>query len=104
MELGFLKDNPRSSKAMLTCAIGLAGNFILASAKIFAGWSRGFLSVMGDGFNNLTDMGSIILLMMTFYYVQNPRIKSIHLATGAWNTSMLPLWLPLSYMSALRFS
>lgn len=56
MELGFLKDNPRSSKAMLTCAIGLAVNFILASAKIFAGWSSGFLSVMGDGFNNLTDM------------------------------------------------
>lgn len=75
MELGFLKDNPRSSKAMLTCAIGLAVNFILASAKIFAGWSSGFLSVMGDGFNNLTDMGSIILLMMTFYYAAKPSDK-----------------------------
>ena len=104
MELGFLKDNPRSSKAMLTCAIGLAVNFILASAKIFAGWSSGFLSVMGDGFNNLTDMGSIILLMMTFYYAAKPSDKEHPFGHGRLEYINATVMAAISYMSALRFS
>lgn len=55
--------------------VGLLVNLMLGSFKILAGWQSGFLSVMGDGFNNITDMGSVTLLMMTFYYAAKPSDK-----------------------------
>ena len=65
----------RMQKAMLTGFVGLLVNLVLGSVKVFIGWQSGFLSVIGDGFNNITDMGSVILLMMTFYYAAKPSDK-----------------------------
>lgn len=65
----------RTKGAFLAGCVGLLVNLILGSFKILAGWQSGFLSVMGDGFNNITDMGSVILLMMTFYYSAKPSDK-----------------------------
>ncbi len=65
----------RTGRALLVGGVGLLVNFILGSVKLFAGWQSGFLSVMGDGFNNITDMGSVLLLMMTFYYAAKPSDK-----------------------------
>lgn len=65
----------RTGKALLVGGVGLLVNFVLGSVKLFAGWQSGFLSVMGDGFNNITDMGSVLLLMMTFYYAAKPSDK-----------------------------
>lgn len=65
----------RTRQAMWVGFIGLLVNLILGSVKLFAGWQSGFLSVMGDGFNNITDMGSVVLLMMTFYYAAKPSDK-----------------------------
>ena len=68
-------DTTRTRKALMVGAVGLLVNFILGSTKLFIGWQSGFLSVMGDGFNNITDMGSVLLLMMTFYYAAKPSDK-----------------------------
>ncbi len=65
----------RTGKALWVGFIGLLVNLVLGSVKVFAGWQSGFLSVMGDGFNNITDMGSVVLLMMTFYYAAKPSDK-----------------------------
>ncbi|WP_296097322.1 cation diffusion facilitator family transporter [Dialister sp.] len=65
----------RTKKAFLAGSVGLFVNFLLGFFKILAGWQSGFLSVVGDGFNNITDMGSVILLMMTFYYAAKPSDK-----------------------------
>lgn len=65
----------RTKKAFLAGSVGLFVNFLLGFFKILAGWQSGFLSVVGDGFNNITDMGSVIFLMMTFYYAAKPSDK-----------------------------
>ena len=65
----------RTKKAFMAGLVGLLVNLMLGVFKILAGWQSGFLSVMGDGFNNITDMGSVVLLMMTFYYAAKPSDK-----------------------------
>lgn len=66
----------REKQAFLACIIGVITNLFLGTIKIFAGWQSGFLSIMGDGFNNITDIGAILLLIMTFYYAAKPSDKS----------------------------
>ena len=61
-----------TKRAFMAGLVGLLVNLMLGVFKILAGWQSGFLSVMGDGFNNITDMGSVVLLMMTFYYAAKP--------------------------------
>lgn len=65
----------RTKRAFMAGLVGLLVNLMLGVFKILAGWQSGFLSVMGDGFNNITDMGSVVLLMMTFYYAAKPSDK-----------------------------
>ncbi len=69
------KDASRQKRAFYVGLVGLLINFILGSIKIFSGWQSGFLSVIGDGFNNITDMGAVLLLMITFYYAAKPSDK-----------------------------
>ena len=66
----------REKQAFLACIVGVITNLLLGTIKIFAGWQSGFLSIMGDGFNNITDIGAILLLIMTFYYAAKPSDKS----------------------------
>lgn len=65
----------RQKKALFAAFVGVVVNLILGGVKIFAGWQSGFLSVIGDGFNNITDVGAVLLLMMTFYYAAKPSDK-----------------------------
>ena len=77
-KMSFLFSGPhglRTKQALTVGLVGLLINFLLGSFKIFVGWQSGFLSVIGDGFNNITDMGSVTLLMMTFYYAAKPSDK-----------------------------
>ena len=48
------------------CAVGVLTDLLLGGFKIFMGWESGSISVIGDGFNNMTDAGSVFLLMLTF--------------------------------------
>lgn len=62
----------RRKAAFIAGGIGLLMNFVLGSVKVYIGWASHSISVMGDGFNNITDMGSVVLLLMTFYYAAKP--------------------------------
>ena len=73
--LFFGPNGDRTKRAFMAGLVGLLVNLMLGVFKILAGWQSGFLSVMGDGFNNITDMGSVVLLMMTFYYAAKPSDK-----------------------------
>ena len=56
----------RKHLAYVFCAVGMAIDAALGIIKIAMGWESGSISVMGDGFNNMTDVGSTFLLMLTF--------------------------------------
>lgn len=68
----FMMQDKRTRNAFAAGMVGLIINLFLGSFKVIMGWSSGFLSVMGDGFNNITDVGSVTLLMMTFYFASKP--------------------------------
>lgn len=62
----------RKHLAYLFCAAGMGIDAVLGIIKIVMGWESSSISVMGDGFNNMTDVGSTFLLMLTFYYASKP--------------------------------
>ena len=62
----------RTRNALAAGIVGFIINLFLGSSKVATGWASGFLSVIGDGFNNITDVGSVALLMMTFYFASKP--------------------------------
>lgn len=62
----------RKHLSYLFCLIGMGIDAVLGIIKIGMGWQSGSISVMGDGFNNITDVGSTFLLMLTFYYAAKP--------------------------------
>ena len=66
------KSNIRQRKAYLFCLIGMAVDAVLGLLKIWMGWQSGSIAVIGDGFNNVTDAGSVFLLLLTFYYAAKP--------------------------------
>lgn len=70
-----LSAGSRKHLAYLFCAVGMAIDAALGIIKIAMGWESGSISVMGDGFNNMTDVGSTFLLMLTFYYANKPSDK-----------------------------
>lgn len=70
--LDIFDSKEKQRQALWVCIAGMAVNLLLGTVKIFAGWQSGFLSVMGDGFNNITDIGAVFLLIMTFYYAAKP--------------------------------
>lgn len=62
----------RQRIAYLCCLIAIAVNTTLGGFKMFLGWISGSISVMGDGVNNLTDIITVVLLMMSFYLAGKP--------------------------------
>lgn len=68
----FSGGNDRYKKTLFFCFVGMIINLFLGSIKIFIGYESGFLSVVGDGFNNITDVGAVVLLAMAIYYATQP--------------------------------
>lgn len=65
----------RQQKAYLFCLAGMGIDAFLGLVKVFMGWQSGSIAVIGDGFNNITDVGSTFLLLLTFYYSAKPSDK-----------------------------
>lgn len=68
------KDN-RIRSGVVTSAVGIACNTALAAAKISVGALFGLVSVMADGFNNLSDCGSSIVSLVSFCISGKPADK-----------------------------
>lgn len=56
-------------------AVGICLNFLLAAAKIILGALFGFVSIVADGVNNLSDMGSGIVSIVSFRIAAKPADK-----------------------------
>ena len=74
----FIKDKNTSEAALresygsLGGAVGIVCNIILSAVKILAGILTGSMSVLADGLNNLTDMGSSLITMLGFKLASKP--------------------------------
>lgn len=62
-------------RGILTSAVGIACNLLLSAAKITVGLLFGLVSVIADGFNNLSDCGSSVVSLVSFYISEKPADK-----------------------------
>ena len=65
----------QSNKGALTSAIGIICNVLLAASKITVGLLFGLVSVIADGFNNLSDCGSSVVTLVAFRISEKPADK-----------------------------
>ena len=65
-------DKTRARAGIITSAVGIACNLALAAAKIATGAVFGLVSVMADGFNNLSDCGSSAVALVSFKISEKP--------------------------------
>ncbi len=65
----------RERYGTLSGAVGIVVNLILCSLKIAVGVIIGSISVMADGLNNLTDMGSSVITTVGFKMASKPADK-----------------------------
>lgn len=67
------KDNTvRNAYGTLGGVVGIVCNLLLSTIKIVMGFISGSISIMADGFNNLTDMGSSIVTIIGFKLAGKP--------------------------------
>lgn len=62
----------RESYGRLGSAVGILCNILLCTLKIAVGLVTGSLSIVADGFNNLSDMGSSVITMIGFKLAGKP--------------------------------
>ncbi len=65
----------RSAYGFLSGMVGIVCNFLLSLFKIAVGLIIGSISVMADGLNNLSDMGSSVVTMVGFKMAAKPADK-----------------------------
>ena len=67
--------NVREAKGKIASIIGIIFNIFLALGKIIVGFCFGFLSVLADGLNNLSDCGSSVVSLISFKLSSKPPDK-----------------------------
>lgn len=67
--------NLQLKKGALASAIGIVCNVLLAISKITVGFVFGLVSVVADGFNNLSDCGSSVVTLVAFRISDKPADK-----------------------------
>jgi len=68
-------NNSKINKGILTSSVGIVCNLLLSAAKIAVGFLFGLVSVIADGFNNLSDCGSSIVSLVSFHISDKPADK-----------------------------
>lgn len=70
-------DDPkvRNAYGVLAAAVGIFLNLMLSGAKIAVGLIFNSVSVLGDGFNNVTDAGSSVVNLLGFKWANKPADK-----------------------------
>ena len=66
------KKSNRIFLGAITSAVGIICNIALAASKITVGALFGLVSVMADGFNNLSDCGSSVVSFVSFFIAEKP--------------------------------
>ena len=65
----------REKKGKIASAVGVLANIILSVGKIVVGVLFGFISVLADGLNNLSDSGSSLISYVSFKLSSKPADK-----------------------------
>ncbi len=67
-------DNPkvREAHGKLATIVGIISNFILFLAKLLIGLFAGSIAIIGDSFNNLSDMGSSSITLFSIHMANKP--------------------------------
>ena len=65
----------REKKGKIASIVGVIANIILAAGKIVVGTLFGFISVLADGLNNLSDSGSSLISFVSFKLSSKPADK-----------------------------
>ena len=68
-------DKKRSDFIVKASWVGIAGNAILAIAKVIAGFLSGSLAVIGDGIDSATDVLTFVITMIAAKFVIKPPNK-----------------------------
>lgn len=78
----FIKDHDktydnavRGRYANLSCIVGMICNLLLFAAKLFIGMISSSMAVTADAFNNLSDMGSSLVVLLGFKLAEKPADK-----------------------------
>ncbi len=66
------REEKQFRKGVWVSALGLLLNALLAGAKLAAGFLTGLVSVVADGFNNLSDCGSCLVFLVSFRIAGKP--------------------------------
>lgn len=67
-----MKAPSRKHNGILICLAGIVCNLLLSAGKIAVGLLFGFVSMMADGFNNLSDCGSGIVALVSLFIAEKP--------------------------------
>ena len=70
-----ISSKQRENYGKIASVVGILANLILAGAKIVVGLIFGVLSLMADGFNNLSDCGSSLMSFISFKLSNKPADK-----------------------------
>lgn len=70
-----MTNESRVLKGKIASIVGIFLNIFLALSKIVIGIISGFVSVMADGFNNLSDCGSSVVSLISFKMSSKPADK-----------------------------
>ncbi len=65
----------REKKGKIASVVGIIANIILSAGKIVVGALFGFISVLADGLNNLSDSGSSLISFVSFKLSSKPADK-----------------------------
>lgn len=65
----------REKKGKIASIVGVIANIVLAAGKIVVGILFGFISVLADGLNNLSDSGSSLISFVSFKLSSKPADK-----------------------------
>ena len=66
------KSDRRTRQGALYSAVGILANLLLSAGKIAVGILCGAVSVTADGFNNLSDCGSGVIALVSFFIAEKP--------------------------------
>ncbi len=69
------KNKTRESVGKIASIVGIFANVLLAVLKIVIGALTGFISVLADGLNNLSDCGSSVVSLISFKISSKPADK-----------------------------
>lgn len=73
--LNNIDQKKRAQVSLRATVIGLAANVVLAASKIAVGLASHSVSVLADGFNNLSDTGAVLVSFFSMWLAQKPRDK-----------------------------